>query len=167
MELTLELAARMTMLGGKVKDAAEGRTLCERALAGGRPRELFLANIERQGGDVKKFLSMIGTYRSPYSAEICASRDGFIARIDAWKTGHAGVGLGVGRNRAGDAVSPTAGIVFHRKRGAAVKKGDAIMTVWGKDAASLDAALPELTGAVEYTSDAPVERRGLILKEIG
>ncbi|MDR0315294.1 MAG: thymidine phosphorylase [Treponema sp.] len=166
MEVTLELAARMAVLGGKAANAAEGRALCEQALASGKPRELFMTNIASQGGDVEQFLSMRGNYRSPHRAEIAAAADGYIARIDAWKTGHAGVVLGVGRNRTEDPVSPTAGIEFHRKRGAAVKKGDPIMTVWGKDQASLEAALPRLAEAVEYSPAAPAERK-LILKEIG
>jgi pyrimidine-nucleoside phosphorylase len=166
MEVTLELAARMLVLGGKARNAGEGRELCEKALAGGRPKELFLANIASQGGDVTRFLSLCGTYRSPHQAEIVAAEDGYIKRIDAWKVGHAGVGLGVGRNRTEEAVSPAAGIEFHRKRGAAVRKGDPVMTVWGKDQASLEAALPRLAEAVEYSQTAPAERT-LILKEIG
>ncbi len=165
MEVTLELAARMAVLGGKAADTGAGRVLCENALAGGRPRELFLANIRSQGGDVEKFLLMLGNYRSPYCGEICAARDGYIARIDAWKTGHAGVGLGVGRNRTEDPVSPTAGIELRRKRGDVVKKGDVVMTVWGKDRESLDAALPRLADAVEYSSEKPAAHP-LILKEI-
>jgi pyrimidine-nucleoside phosphorylase len=74
--------------------------------------------------------------------------------------------LGVGRNRTEDQVSPTAGIEFLRKRGSAVKKGDVLMTVWGKDEASLEAALPRLAEAVEYSESAPAERK-LVLKEIG
>jgi pyrimidine-nucleoside phosphorylase len=166
MEVTLELAARMAVLGGKAHNAADGRKMCEEALAGGRPKELFLANIASQGGDVEQFLSMCGNYRSPHRAEICASQGGYIARIDAWKIGHAALGLGVGRNRTDEAVSPAVGVEFHRKRGAAVKKGDPLMTVWGKDPASLEAALPRLADAVEY-SDAAPEARRLVLKEIG
>ena len=165
MEVTLELAAQMAVLGGKAKDASEGRALCETALAGGKPQELFLANIESQGGDVKKFLSMVGNYRSPHRAEIYASQDGYISRIDAWKVGHAGVGLGVGRSRTEDPVSPVAGIEFSCKRGAAVRRSGLVMTVWGKDEASLNAALPELADAVEYSSNPP-SSRSLILKEI-
>jgi len=166
MELTLELAARMAVLGGKAATAAEGRLLCERALVGGKPRKLFLANVKSQGGDCDKFLSMLGNYRSPYCAEITAARDGYISRIDAWKIGHAGIGLGVGRNRTEDPVSPTAGIEFHRKRGDRVRQGERVMTVWGKDLASSDAALPQLAAAIEYAQDRPPERK-LILKEIG
>jgi pyrimidine-nucleoside phosphorylase len=166
MEVTLELAARMAVLGGRAPDAAGGRRLCEEALAGGRPKELFLANIESQGGDPREFLALRGSYRSPYSAEILAAEDGFISRVDAWKVGRAGVELGVGRNRTEDPVSPTAGLQFHRKSGAAVKKGDPVMTVWAKDEAGLKAALPRLAEAVEYSKTAPAPRK-LVLKEIG
>ena len=165
MELTLELGARMLMLGAKAAGSAEGRRLCLEALKSGEPRKLFLRNIKSQGGDPEAFLNMLGNYRSPYRTEIRAARGGYISRIDAWKLGHAAVGLGVGRSRSDEAVSPTAGIEFHRK-GGAVKQGDLIMTVWGKAHESLEAALPGLTGAVEYAASPPPPVK-LILKEIG
>jgi pyrimidine-nucleoside phosphorylase len=165
MEVTLELAARMTILGGRARDAAEGRRLCEEALASGKPRELFLANIAAQGGDVEQFLGLRGNYRSPVSAELTAERAGYISRIDAWKTGRAGIDLGVGRNRTEDSVSPTAGIRFHRKGGDRVAPGDPIMRVWARDEAGLAAALPQLRDAVEYADTAPAPRK-LVLKEL-
>jgi pyrimidine-nucleoside phosphorylase len=163
MEVTLELAARMAVLGNKAADSREGRRICEEALAGGRPRELFLANIESQGGDVKQFLKLRGSWRSEFSAEVRAEKTGCISRIDAWKVGHGAVQLGVGRNRTGDTVSPTAGVQLHKKGGDAVQAGDRIMTLWGRDEPGLAAALPRLTEAVEYGKPEP---RHLILKEI-
>jgi pyrimidine-nucleoside phosphorylase len=165
MEVTLELASRMLMLGGKAADTQEGRRLCVNALHSGRPRELFLANIKSQGGDPEKFLAMLGTYRSAYHTEILAGEDAYVSRIDAWKTGHAGVILGVGRDRAEDTVSPTAGIQIHKKAGDRVQRGDPVMTVWAKDEKSLEAAVPGLVEAVEYTKNPPDQRK-LILKEI-
>ncbi|MDR0556673.1 MAG: thymidine phosphorylase [Treponema sp.] len=165
MEVSLELSARMSVLGGKAETTAEGRALCEKALASGKPRQLFLDNIESQGGDARKFLSMIGTCRSEYSAEVRAARSGFITRIDALKTGRAGVQLGVGRNRAEDPVSPVAGVHFHKKSGAVVKAGDLVMTVYAKDDPALGAALPQLEEAVEYGDRAP-DARKLIWKEV-
>jgi pyrimidine-nucleoside phosphorylase len=165
MEVTLELAARMAVLGGMARDAKEGRARCEETLAGGKPRELFLANISSQGGDVKKFLELRGKWRSPVAAEVRAAKDGFISRIDAWKVGHAGCALGVGRNRTEDAVSPTAGVEFHKKSGDAVKAGDKIMTVWAAADDGLKTALPQLQDAVEYAASKPPERK-MVLKEI-
>jgi pyrimidine-nucleoside phosphorylase len=165
MEVTLELAARMAVLGGKAPDPGAGRKLCEEALAGGRPRELFLANIASQGGDPERFLRLRGNYRSSFSAEIKAAGPGYIARIDAWKVGRASVQLGVGRNRTEDTVCPTAGVQFHKKSGSPVQAGDRIMTVWARDEAGLRAALPQLAESVEYAAAPPPPRR-LILKEI-
>ncbi|MDR0722543.1 MAG: thymidine phosphorylase [Treponema sp.] len=165
MEVSLELAARMVVLGGRAGDAAEGRRICEAALASGNPRRLFLENIRCQGGDPKQVMEMRGTYRSNWSAEIRASRDGYISRIDAWKIGHTGILLGVGRNRTEDRVSPTAGVQFHKKRGDRIAQGDPIMTVWAADEASLAAAIPRLEDAVEYAALPPAPRQ-LVLKEI-
>jgi pyrimidine-nucleoside phosphorylase len=165
MELTLELGARMAVLGGKAAGAEEGKRLCEAALKGGKPRQLFLDNIRSQGGDLDRFLSLRGTYRSPIAGEVRAGESGYITRIDAWQVGHAGVQLGVGRNRTEDAVSPTAGVEFHKKSGAPCKKGDLIMSVWAKDEAGLAAALPQLERAVSYGA-APPASRPLVLKSI-
>jgi len=165
MEVTLELASRMVVLGGKAKFSKDGRQSCEAALKSGKPRELFLQNVKSQGGNPDELLQMRGKYRSPITGEIKASRDGFISRIDAWKVGHASVQLGVGRNRTEDKVCPTAGVEFHKKRGCKVKAGDRLMTVWAADEAGLKSALPALAGAVEY-SDTPPAPRKLILKEI-
>ncbi len=165
MEVTLELAARMVVLGNKAKTPAEGRKMCEDMLGTLKPRQLFLDNVKNQGGDVEKFLSLRGNYRSPHSAVVTASRSGFIKRIDAYQVGIAGVYLGVGRNRTEDAVSPTAGIQFHKKGGDAVRTGEPIMTVWAADNGGLQAALPLLQGAVEYGDTEPGQRT-LILKEI-
>ncbi|MDR2376908.1 MAG: thymidine phosphorylase [Treponema sp.] len=165
MELTLELGARMLMLGGKAGNPEEGRRFCLEALAGGKPRELFLRNIESQGGDQKRFLAMLGTYRSPHRAEIPAREDGYISRIDARKIGQAGIGLGVGRNRSEDPVSPDVGLQLHKKAGALVQKGDPLMTAWGKDRESLKAAIPILEGAFEYAAAAPSPEK-LVMKEI-
>jgi pyrimidine-nucleoside phosphorylase len=165
MEVTLELAARMALLGGKAEDSAEARKLCEETLAGGKPRELFLKNVQSQGGSPEKLLELRGKYRSEFESRIKAPCSGYISRIDAWKIGHGAVHLGVGRNRTGDKVSPTAGVAFHVKAGDRVAAGDPVMTLWAAGPEGLEAALPSLTEAVEYSAEAPAPRK-LILKEI-
>jgi pyrimidine-nucleoside phosphorylase len=165
MEVTLELAARMVVLGGKARTAAEGRKLCEEALASGKPRQLFLDNVRSQGGNPEQLLELRGKYRSEFSMEIRAPRSGFINHIDAFQIGLAGVHLGVGRNRTEDVVSPTAGIQFHKRYGDPVQSGDIVMTVWGKSAQSLVDAKPLIEGALQIQDTRPALRT-LILKEI-
>jgi thymidine phosphorylase len=62
-------------------------------------------------------------------------------------------------------VSPDVGFVFERRKGAAVKAGDLVATVYGKDAASLDAAWELVSGALSIGAAKPAESP-LIIKEI-
>ena len=94
-----------------------------------------------------------------------AEEDGFL-RLDAFKTGLAGVYLGVGRNKTSESVCPDAGFIIHKKTGDKVSKGDLILDVYGKDQACLEPAVKMLKDeAIFYTDEAPA-KEVLIYKEI-
>lgn len=164
-ELTYAFASWMAVLAGKARSFDEGIALARDAVSSGRAMELFMENVRLQGGDAAKLLADRGKRRSPHRAEFRAPADGFIAGIDAFRTGLAGVYLGVGRNRTDEAVCPEAGIVIRKRRGDAVRKGDVVMDVYGKDDASLSPALDLLAEAVRVSDRKPAETK-LILKEI-
>jgi pyrimidine-nucleoside phosphorylase len=165
MELTFRLGAWMLVLGGAAQNIDEGRARCEKAISSGAALDLFYRNVVRQGGRVGELRARRGTWRSGFSREIRADRDGFIASIDALRIGLAGVYLGVGRNRTEDSVSPTAGFIFEKKRGARVKKGELITVAYGKDSESLESAAPLAASAISITDAAPGPSP-LILEEI-
>ena len=165
MEVTLRLTAWMLVAGGKVATVEEGISRCKESLGSGKPRELFLANARRQGGDVERTLALRGNYRSKHSFELKAPAAGYIAAIDAWKIGLASVNLGVGRNTAADSVSPDVGLIFAKKSGDRVEKGETVATVYGKDQASLEAARPLVEAALSIGAAAPA-KKSLIIKEI-
>lgn len=164
-ELTLAFAAWMIVLGGKAKNFDEGRVRAEEAVKSGRAMELFMENVRLQGGDTAKLLADRGVRRSPHHAELRASADGYIETIEAFKTGLAGVYLGVGRNRTDEAVCPEAGMIIRKHKGDAVKKGDLLMDVYGKDDASLAPALSLLAEAVRVGPE-KTPQGALIIKEI-
>jgi pyrimidine-nucleoside phosphorylase len=165
MEVTLRLSAWMLVAGGKAKTVEEGIALCETALASGKPRELFLANLARQGGDLAKFEALRGKYRSKFRSELRAPAEGFIQSIDAYKIGVAGVYLGVGRDKTTDPVYPDVGFVFRRKKGDKVSKGEVVAEVYGKDAASLEAARSLVESSLSI-GPAPAPAKPLVVKEI-
>ncbi|HPG96592.1 MAG TPA: thymidine phosphorylase [Rectinema sp.] len=165
MELTYWLGAWMLVLGGKAKDVSEGKSLCEEAIESKAALNLFYRNVVRQGGDLEEMQKKRGSWRSEYSIEIRADKDGYIASIDALKIGLAGVYLGVGRNRTEDSVSPTAGFIFDKKSGYHVSKGERIATLFGKDSQSLEAAFPLALNAISIENTAP-SISSLILEEI-
>ena len=164
-DLTLQLAAWMLVLGGKAASKEEGIQKAHETIQKGTAKALFLENIKLQGGDPQAVLAQCGKRRSPYSCIVTAPRDGFIKSIDAYQVGIAGVHLGVGRNKTTDSVCPDAGIILKKHAGDAVKQGDTLMEVYGKDAACLVPASDILQKAVTYADKPPVPQT-LIIKEI-
>ncbi len=165
MEVTYRLSAWMLVAAGVAKDVDAATRLCEEAVSSGRALELFMRNVRTQGGDVDRMTAMRGSFRSKHVRELRAPASGYVRSIDAYKIGLAGVYLGVGRNKTSDPVAPDVGFVFERRKGAAVAKGDLVATVYGKDAASLDAAWPLVTEALSVGPDAPAASP-LVIKEI-
>jgi pyrimidine-nucleoside phosphorylase len=117
MEVTYALASEMLLLAQKVSSKEEGIEKSKEAVKSGKALEVFLKNVESQGGNAKLLMEQYEnqSYRSKYSTTLIAEQDGYLL-LDAYKTGLAGVGLGVGRNKTTDDVCPTAGIILHAKQ---------------------------------------------------
>ncbi|MDY4901464.1 MAG: thymidine phosphorylase [Treponema sp.] len=164
MELTYALGGRMAVLGEKASTVEEGIELCKQAVSSGKALEVFLKNIKDQGGNPQELLESQGKRRSSFHSELVAEKDGYIS-IDAYKTGIACINLGVGRNKTSDEVSADSGIIFAKRQGDYVKKGEKIMDVYGKDDLSTESGTAALKNAVTYSSEKPEEKK-LILKEI-
>lgn len=164
MDLTYALGAQMLIFGGKASSKEDALQKCREAVESGAALQKFIDNVESQGGDSQKMLGECGTRRSRFRTEIVARQDGFV-KIDAYKTGLSGVYLGVGRNKTTDTVCGEAGIILHAKTGDAVKKGEVLMEIFGKDEECLSPAKKILEEAVSY-ADEKIARPPLILKEI-
>ena len=163
-ELTYALGSLMLINGGKASSKEEGIELCKTAVQSGKAMELFLKNVDMQGGNSKKLLSERNVRRSSHVRELKAEKDGFI-KIDAYKCGLAGIHLGVGRNKTDEKVFADSGFIQHKIEGDFVKKGDVIMEVFGKDEQCFDSAMPILSDSITY-SEKEIARKDLILKEI-
>ncbi len=164
MELTFALGTLMLILSGKARTNIEGMEMCQEAVNSGKALQLFLKNVELQGGNVKKLMSDIGNRRSRYRVDFTAETEGFIS-IDAFKTGLSGVSLGVGRNKTDEEVCADAGFILHKHEGDYVKPGDLIAEIYGKNEECFSQALPVFKSAVSYSKNKP-EKKPLILKEL-
>jgi pyrimidine-nucleoside phosphorylase len=165
MAVTYRLGAWMLVAGGVARDTAEGERLCRKAIKSGIAKELFLANVRSQGGRVDRLLELRGKLRAAASYEVLAPTSGYIAAIDAYKIGLAGVYLGVGRDKTSDPVYPDVGFIFEKKSGEAVIAGELLARVYGKDGSALEAAKPLVASAYAIASAAPAARP-LVIKEI-
>lgn len=164
MELTYELGARMAVFGGKAKNTEDGIAKCKEAVKSGEALKKFLENVKAQGGNPDKLLGEQGKRRSKFKSEIFASQDGFLA-VDAYKTGIACINLGVGRNKSSDKVDADSGIIFCRRQGDFVKKGEKLLEVYGKSPDALESGKQQLEAALAFSAEKPEEKK-LILKEI-
>lgn len=164
MEETYALGAQMLVLGEIAKTTEEGIKLCKAAVENGSALEKFFENVKDQGGNPEELMAQIGKRRSSHKTVLKAQKDGYIF-IDAYKTGVAGVTLGVGRNKTTDPVCPDAGIILNARTGDYVKAGTDIMEIYGKDDECLAPALSMLQDAVTYSDKAP-EKNPLIYKQI-
>ena len=164
-EVTLELAARMLVLGGAAASHEEGRACARASIASGAPLDRFRRMVEIQGGDACVVDDDTRLPRAPERHLVKAGRGGYVARLDAELVGRACVALGAGRDRVDDAVDPAVGILIKAKPGDSVRSGDAVLELHYRDPRRLETALPLAAGAI-VLADGPPAAVPLLLGEV-
>lgn len=171
MDLTYALAVEMLILAQELNPSVtnpatkeEALAACKAVVASGKALQVFLQNVQDQGGNPEKLMEQVGKRRSPFSTQVYATQEGYL-NLHAFKLGLAGVHLGVGRNKTEDDVCPDAGMILHKVQGEKVAAGDLIMEVFGKDQESLEPALALIHQAITYSAS-PITSQPLIYKEI-
>jgi thymidine phosphorylase len=153
-ELTLALAREMLAAAG-LPDADPAA-----ALVDGRAMDVWRAMIRAQGGDPDAPLP-----KAPEAELIRAPVDGYVSTVDAFAVGVTAWRLGAGRARKEDPVSPSAGVIVHRRPGDRVRAGDVLLELRTEDPSRFPAALAVADTAVSITP-APPEPRPLIMERI-
>jgi pyrimidine-nucleoside phosphorylase len=164
-EVTVDLTARMLVLGGVANDRGAAERRVHDAISGGTGLERFRRIVEHQHGDPR----VIDDYRvlpsAPNRHIVGAPRAGFVERIDAGWVGRAAVALGAGRDRLEDPVDAGVGIVLTARPGDRVDAGGPVLELHYRDAAKRDAALALLSPAITI-ADAPPTGRSPILSVV-
>ncbi len=162
-DLAVVFAARaLTVLEGRDDDGA--RDAAEAALADGRAAETFARMIQAQGGDPRVVDDPNGVLpAAPVRREVPASRDGWLAAVDAEAVGRAAMALGAGRVRKGDPVDPAVGVELFPKVGDAIRAGDVVARVHARDedgaAKAAERVLAAMTWSPERVDGPPLVYR--------
>jgi pyrimidine-nucleoside phosphorylase len=154
-QLSLILAGWMIHLGSKAATPERGRQLAEAALEDGSALAIFFKMIEAQGGDTSVFADPAAFHKPGATQILNAWKTGYIASMDTTKIGWAVQRTGAGREKAGEPVDPHAGILFHARRGAHVKKGQPIATIYATNPALLPEPIEFLKQAIDIASTPP------------
>jgi pyrimidine-nucleoside phosphorylase len=164
-EVSIELTARMLVLGKVAHDRADGDRQARAAIASGAGLERFRQIVEMQGGDPR---SIDDYTRLPHVDQrhvVVAEHGGYVNRVDAELVGRASVALGAGRDRVEDSVDPAVGIVVNVKPGDEVRAGDPMLELHYRKRPTLDAALALVSRAVSIRDQRPAATR-LIVAEV-
>ncbi len=123
--VSLTLATEMVALAlGEPERHA--RTLCMETIYSGAAKRKLAGMIEAQGGDAS---CVYDTYRFPRAIHVhalTAPQSGYLLHMNAEKIGQASSILGAGREKKGDRLDMTAGIILRRKTGEYAEKGEVI-----------------------------------------
>ncbi len=156
MDLTLALGAELLVMAGLAPNGAAATDRLKAAVASGAAVAKFKEMVAAHGGDTEAVDDYNRLPCARIQQPLAAPCDGYLAAVDAEKTGRACVLLGAGRMRTEDAVDPAVGIAEMAKVGQRVEKGQTLAVIHASDEERLTQARKVLAGAFVF-SDLPVE----------
>ncbi len=162
LSLVLAAGAEMLVLGRKARSASAARGMLERAIADGSGLAKFRALVAAQGGDARMVDDPALLPRARLVREVRAPRAGWVARVHAESIGIASVRLGAGREKKGDPIDHSTGIVTHATVGARVAKGDLLAEVHCAGRAQDDEAIGLVASAFRVSATRARSRRLLL-----
>lgn len=164
-EITIAIAGAMIFAGEKVESFEAGKLMAEEILKSGKALEKFREFIEKQGGNPQITEDYSMFKKASKVLEIKAEKSGYVASIDAEKTGYASEKAGAGRMKKEDAIDSSAGIVFVKKTGDKVSRGDVLARIY-TNREKVDDAVAELEKAFSIETNF-IEKKSKILEFAG
>lgn len=151
-EVCLTLAAQMlSMVTGE--DEKTCYSMAKGAIDNGLAINKLREMISAQGGNAN-VVDDYSLFKQPkYTAEIFSECDSYIEHTDAEKIGIASVILGAGREKKGDPIDPSAGIVLKKKTGDYVKKGEPLAVFYTDDEGKIEGAKQEFLDAFTFGNE--------------
>jgi len=144
-DFALDLASLIVDLA---THGVSSRSDVERALQSGGGLRAFRAMIDAQGGDSRAFDDRSRLPCAAIQSTLESDADGFISALDALTVAHAATLLGAGRERKGDPIDLSVGVVLQAKIGDSVSRGQPLAILHANDETRLAAASQALRCAV-------------------
>jgi pyrimidine-nucleoside phosphorylase len=157
-EISVELTARMLLLGGVAREGAEAERRVRSAITSGAGLERLRQIVICQSGDPRVIDDYTRLPAAPERHLVRATREGYLTRLDAELVGRASVSLGAGRDRTEDTIDPAVGVIVHAKPGDRLKTGQPVLELHYRTISRLEQALPLATRAI-VVDDRPIEVR--------
>ena len=151
LDVSLELGARMLILGNAAESVPEAKEKLMDALTSGRGLETLRKMIIAQGGDPSCCDDVANLPQAKVILPVPAPENGYVHHMDTIGLGNTAQAMGAGRRTKEDVIDPSVGFVLHKRIGDAVTCGEAIATVYARDKASADEAIRAIQKHVVIT----------------
>jgi pyrimidine-nucleoside phosphorylase len=161
-ELCITVAANM-LYAANAADYDTCVAIAEETLYDGSALNKLADLVERLGGDRRYIYDTSLFEESNVTAMLVAEKSGYITKIDAMEVGKAAFILGAGREKMGEAIDHSAGIILNKRVGDRIEEGEALATLQAKDVDRAQSGMEHLFRAVTI-SDIPPEKKNIILK---
>ncbi len=153
-QVCVALATTMaSLLFNENEDEAHKRVV--EALNSGAALAKFREWIVAQGGDEAFIDDPARLPRAPYTVDILAQTDGYIARIDAQSIGQAAMLLGAGRCTKEDTIDHRVGVYLPIECGKRVCKGDVLCTLHVADKSTANVVVEMIESAIIIQATPP------------
>jgi pyrimidine-nucleoside phosphorylase len=152
-EHCLVVSGYMLALGGLAKDETDGKKMAEESLAAGKSLTRFRDLVLAQGGDVSYVDEPDKFAKARLISQVESPRNGYLRVINAREVGETAVLLGGGRERKGDPIDHTVGLIIKHKVGDRLERGDILFTIYANDREKLDQAKQIILDAHKWSDD--------------
>jgi pyrimidine-nucleoside phosphorylase len=153
--LSIKLAGAMIYIGKKARSIQEGEKIAKQKIENGEAFKKFLEIVKLQGGDVNYINNPENYPKSKIVKNVMSQKNGFVSEIDTYQIGIASLELGAGRMTKEDIIDPKAGIIFYRKIGDYVKKGELICELHSDSKSEIKSAEQMINGSIKFSNTKP------------
>lgn len=158
-------AAEMLVLARKVRDRKAGEARVARALEDGSALAKLRELVAAQGGNAAAVDDLSRLPHAKHVETLLAPRTGWVKDLAGDRIGTASVRLGAGREKKGDQIDLSTGIVLHAKVGTRVERGEPYAEVHRSGGPRDAEAIDLVRGAFRWSAKRVPARR-LVLGRI-
>jgi len=162
--VVLALAAAMVALASRGKlSLPQARAACEQALGTRAPLQEFYGMFQAQGGDWEQGARQRESLRRDLACTVWeAPETGFLIRNAALAFGDLLGKLGGGRATQDQGIDPLVGVVWAKKVGDPVRKGERVVQVYHRNPSQSSWIQKDLQQALATSSQAPLNEAVIV-----
>lgn len=128
--LCIEVASHL-VLAAKICDTKEEAVrLLEEQIKNKEALHTLAKLVKAQGGDESYIYEPTKFTDSKYHIEVLSNKAGYVSHIDALAIGNAAMMLGAGREKIGDVIDHSVGIILNKKVNDKISEGESLATLY-------------------------------------